>query len=140
MYIYIYIYIYIFTPSLHIYTPWFAGWRRPALLGRAREVAPHERRAQAAQPHGLRAREAGVAYIQEILLFMGFCARISTIICAPTLCFGPSPPSLHTISQYTVSPRPPVIAIYTTQYWSWQYRVKAKGRYPREEDDDKLVV
>ena len=68
--------------------------------------------------------------IQHIVLFMGFCARINTIICAPTLCFGtpPSPPSVHTIVHYNVPHRPPVIAIYTTQYWSWQYRVKAKCR------------
>jgi len=65
--------------------------------------------------------------IQDIVLFMGFCARINTIICAPTLCLGtpPHPVIARTIAQYNVSPRPPVIAIYTAQYWQLQYRVKA---------------
>ena len=59
---------------------------------------------------------------------MGFCARINTIICAPTLCLGtpPHPVIARTIAHYNVSPRPPVIAIYTAQYWQLQYRVKAK--------------
>jgi len=58
---------------------------------------------------------------------MGFCARIDTILCAPTLCLGtpPHPVIARTIAQYNVSPRPPVIAIYTAQYWQLQYRVKA---------------
>jgi len=68
--------------------------------------------------------------IQDIVLLLGFCARINTILCAPTLCLGtpPHPVIARTIVQYNVSPRPPVIAIYTTQYWHLQYRVKAKLR------------
>jgi len=39
----------------------------------------------------------------------------------------PRPPCVAlTIAQYSVSPRPPFIAIYTLHYWGWQYRVKAK--------------
>jgi len=30
--------------------------------------------------------------------------------------------------QYNGPPRTPVIAIYTTQYWQWQYRVEANLR------------
>jgi len=47
--------------------------------------------------------------IQDIVLFLGFCARINTILCAPTLCLGtpPHPVIARTIAQYTVSPRPP---------------------------------
>ena len=65
--------------------------------------------------------------IQEIVLFRGFYARINTILCAPTLYLGtpPHPVISRTIAQHNVSPRPPVIAIYTTQYWQLQYRVKA---------------
>jgi len=65
--------------------------------------------------------------IQDVVWFMGFCARINTILCAPTLCLvtPPHPVIAHTIAQYNVYPRPPVIAIYTTQYWQLQYRVRA---------------
>jgi len=42
----------------------------------------------------------------------------------------PHPVIAHTIAQYNVPPRPPVIATYTTQYWQWQYRVKAKLKVP----------
>jgi len=65
--------------------------------------------------------------IQDIVLFLGLCARTNTIICAPTLCLGtpPHPVIAHTIAHYNVSPRPPVIAIYTTHYWQWKYLVKA---------------
>jgi len=37
-----------------------------------------------------------------------------------------------TIAQYTTSLRPPLCVLYTIQYWSWQYCVKAnlrQGRY-----------
>jgi len=66
--------------------------------------------------------------IQDIVLCLGLCARINTILCAPTLCVGtpPHPVTARTIAQYNISPRPPVIAIYTTQYWQLQYLVKAK--------------
>jgi len=45
-----------------------------------------------------------------------------------TLCLGtpPHPVIARTIAHYNVSPRLPGIAIYTTPYWQWQYRVKAK--------------
>ena len=68
--------------------------------------------------------------IQDIVLFLGLRARINTILCAPTLCLGtPNPPVIaHTTAQYNVSPRQPVIVIYTTQYWQCQSRVKA-NRY-----------
>jgi len=67
-----------------------------------------------------------VGQIQDIVLFLGFCPRINTILYAPSPCLGTPPPPViaYTIVQYNVSPRPPVIAIYTTQYWQWQYRVK----------------
>jgi len=66
--------------------------------------------------------------IQDIVLCLGLCARINTILCAPTLCLGTPPHTVtaRTIAQYNVSPRPPVIAIYTTQYWQLQYLGKAK--------------
>jgi len=40
--------------------------------------------------------------IQDIVLFLGFCARISTIIDAPTLCLAPPliPVIADTIAQY----------------------------------------
>jgi len=59
---------------------------------------------------------------------MGFCARINTILCAPTLCLGTPPPPViaHTIAQYNVPPQPPIIKIENTPFWQWQYRVKAK--------------
>jgi len=67
---------------------------------------------------------------QDLVLFLGLCARINTILCAPTLCLGtpPHPVIAQTIAQYSVPPRPPVIAIYSTQYWQWQYRAKAEPR------------
>jgi len=67
---------------------------------------------------------------QDIVLFLGFCARINTILCAPTLCLGtpPHPVIARIIAQYNVPPRPLNIAIYTTQYWQSQYCVKAKVR------------
>jgi len=38
-----------------------------------------------------------------------------------------SPPHIvHTIAQHSVTPSPPVIAIYATSYVLWQSRVKAK--------------
>jgi len=37
----------------------------------------------------------------------------------------PHPVIVHTTAQYNISPRPPVIAIHTTQYWQWQCRVEA---------------
>jgi len=43
----------------------------------------------------------------------------------------PPPPSVHTIWQYNVSPRPLIIAIYTTHHWQLQYRVKANRRTSR---------
>jgi len=50
----------------------------------------------------------GVGLYNRWILFLGLCARISTIMCAPTLCFGTSPSvSAHTIAQYNASPRPP---------------------------------
>ena len=33
--------------------------------------------------------------IQDIVLFLGFCARINTILCAPTLCLGIPPHPRH---------------------------------------------
>ena len=56
--------------------------------------------------------------IQDIVLLLGSCARIKTTLCAPTLRLGtpPHPVIAYTIAQYNVCPRPPVIAIYTTQY------------------------
>ena len=65
---------------------------------------------------------------QDIVLCLGLCARINTILCAPTLCLGTPPDTVtaRTITQYIISPRPPVIAIYTTQYWQLQNLVKAK--------------
>jgi len=75
--------------------------------------------------------EAQVWPIQDIVLCLGLCAQINTILCAPTLCLGTPLHTVitHTIAQYNVTPRPPVIAIYTTQYWQLQYLVKAKPRY-----------
>jgi len=66
--------------------------------------------------------------MQDIVSFPGLCVRINTILYARTLCLGTSPRPIiaHTIAQYNVPPRPPVTAIYRTQYWQWQYRVKAK--------------
>jgi len=70
--------------------------------------------------------------IQYIVLFMDFCACTNAFLWAPTLslCLGTSPHPVITytitIAQYNVSHRPPVIAIYTTHYRRWQYRVKAK--------------
>jgi len=54
--------------------------------------------------------------------------RINTILCPPTLCLGTPPPPVvaHTIAQYNGPPRLPVIAIYTTHYWQWQYRIIGK--------------
>jgi len=51
--------------------------------------------------------------IQDTVLFLGLCARINTILCAPTLCLGtpPHPVIAHTIAQSNVSPRQRVIAI-----------------------------
>ena len=68
--------------------------------------------------------------IQDIVMFLDLCARIQTILCVRTLCLGtqPHPVIAHTIAQYNGSPRPPVIALYTTPYWQWKYRVKAKCR------------
>jgi len=65
--------------------------------------------------------------LYKICFFMGFCARINTIFFSPTLCLGtpPNPIIAYTIAQYNIPPRAPVIAIYTTQYWQWQYCVKA---------------
>jgi len=47
--------------------------------------------------------------IQDIVLFLGLCARINTIRCAPTLCLGtpPHPVIARTIAQYKVSPPTP---------------------------------
>ena len=68
--------------------------------------------------------------VQNIVLCLGLCARINTIPCTPTLCLGTPPHTVttRTIAQYNVTPRLPVIAIYTTQYWQLQYLAKA-NRY-----------
>jgi len=49
--------------------------------------------------------------IQDIVLCMGFFARINTILCAPTLCLGipPHPVIARTIAQYNVPPGPPLL-------------------------------
>jgi len=76
-----------------------------------------------------RKRRSNIVWpIQDIVLCLGLCARINTILCAPTLCLGTPPHTVttRTIAQCNVSPRPPVIATYTTQYWQLQYLVKAK--------------
>jgi len=96
-----------------------ALWRR-----RRRRRQPRESRCAS----GTAGEGVDVWPVQDIVLCLGLCAQINTIIRAPTLCLGTP---LHTvtartIAQYNVPPRPPVIAIYTTQYWQLQYLVKAK--------------
>jgi len=70
----------------------------------------------------------GLAYTRYCLV-SGLCARMNTIRFALTLCLGTPhyPVIARTIAQYNICPRPPVIAIYTTQYWQLQYLVKANG-------------
>jgi len=69
----------------------------------------------------------GLYKILFCLWFMGLCAQINTILCAPTLCVSTPPHTsiARTIAKYNVCLRPPVIEIYTTQSWQLQYRVKA---------------
>jgi len=42
-------------------------------------------------------------------------------------------PSSPTLMHSNVCPRPPVVAIYTTQYWQWQYRVKVNPERSRSQ-------
>ena len=95
--------------------------RGPTTGGEGHTGDPH-------RTHTDNTRKAVSWPIQDIVLFLGLCARINTTLCAPTLCLGTPlhPVIAQAIAQYNVPPQPPVFAIYITQYWQWLYRAKAK--------------
>jgi len=67
----------------------------------------------------------GLGLYKIVFCFWAF-AHKSILLFAPILFRHPTPPVIaYTIAQSNASPRPPVIAIHTTQYWPWQYRVEA---------------
>ena len=57
--------------------------------------------------------------LQDIRLVRGLCTRINSIYCKhpPGLGTPPNPFIAHTITQYSVSPRPSFIAMHAIQYW-----------------------
>jgi len=76
----------------------------------------------------LLARDVEVIWpLQDIVVLWGSCARINPLWLLPP---HPHCPHLQcyrtTIARYRTPHRPCFCMPYTMQYWSWQYRVKAK--------------
>jgi len=157
IYIYTHIHIYILSPRCFLFSPLAHLFFLSRLAGRAkgseqRWTGSLSRGAQDAGGGPRQARRSRICKlrgagkpIQDIVLYLGFCARINTILCIHLLCLPP-PVIAHAIAQYNVPPRPPFTAIYTIQYWWWQYLVKAKVQVPtcacvwRERKRERLIT
>jgi len=81
----------------------------------SRRPVPRTSTPRATYPRTTRPRP-GTWPIQDIVLWLGLCARINTIICAPTICLSTPPhtDTARTIAQYNVTTDPRYCNIHHT--------------------------